>query len=314
VNSARPEPRPGPSPHRTEAVILCELRDMSTQILPHLSLVIPAYNEAHRLPNTLRQLKEYCARWRFSFEVIIVVEPGTDDTLRLAQAAADSFPQLKVIGNRVHRGKGFAVRTGILSSLGDLIFFTDADLSTPLFEIDRALALFESDWQLQVVVGNRQHPHSKIVRHQSWMRERMGKTFNALVRWLAGIKIRDTQCGFKGFRQAAARAIFQRQTTDGFSFDVEVLLLAGAMNFKIAEIPVQWENSPESKVRVVRDSLKMLAEVAMVRRLVRRTMLELPYVCQSTASQQACETANRRTGETAKRRVTERSQDSRTSL
>jgi dolichyl-phosphate beta-glucosyltransferase len=281
VNSARPEPRPGPSLHRIEAVILCELRDMSTQILPHLSLIIPAYNEARRLPDTLRELKEYCARWSFPFEVIIVVEPGTDDTLRLAQAAAESFPQLKVMGNRVHRGKGFAVRTGMLSSIGELVFFTDADLSTPLFEIDRALALLESDQQLQIVVGSRQHPQSKIVRHQSWMRERMGKTFNALVRWLAGIGIRDTQCGFKGFRQTAAQAIFQRQKTDGFSFDVEVLLLAGAMNFKIAEMPVHWENSPDSKVRVVLDSLKMLQEVATVRRLVSQTMEEQPYVCPS---------------------------------
>jgi dolichyl-phosphate beta-glucosyltransferase len=277
VNSARPEPRPGPALHRIEAVILCELRDMSTQILPHLSLVIPAYNEARRLPNTLRELKEYCARWSFPYEVIIVVEPGTDDTLRLAQAAAESFPQMKVIGNRVHRGKGYAVRTGMLSSVGELVFFTDADLSTPLFEIDHALALFESDQHLQVIVGNRQHPRSKIVRHQSWMRERMGKTFNALVRWLAGIGIRDTQCGFKGLRQAAAQAIFKRQKTDGFSFDVELLLLAGAMNFKIAEMPVRWENSPDSKVRVILDSLKMLKEVATVRRLVSRTMEEQPY-------------------------------------
>jgi dolichyl-phosphate beta-glucosyltransferase len=265
------------APPCTEAVILCELRDMSTQILPHLSLVIPAYNEARRLPNTLRELHDYCGRWAFSFEIIIVVEPGTDETLALAQANTKTFPQLKVIGNPIHRGKGFAVRTGMLASAGELVFFTDADLSTPLYEIDRALAVFEADRDVQVIVGNRQHPNSQIVRHQSWMREHMGKTFNTLVRGLAGIKIRDTQCGFKGFRQVAARGIFERQKTDGFSFDVEVLLLAKALGFKIAEMPVHWSNSPDSKVRVVSDSIKMLRDVAFVRRLVKRTLAEQPY-------------------------------------
>ncbi|HZC36214.1 MAG TPA: dolichyl-phosphate beta-glucosyltransferase [Chthoniobacterales bacterium] len=250
---------------------------MSTQILPHLSLVIPAFNEARRLPDTLKELRDYSRRWSFPFEVIVVVELSTDDTLTLAQAGTKTFPQLKVIGNRVHRGKGFAVRTGMLASAGELVFFTDADLSTPLEEIDRALTVFDSDRDLQIIVGNRQHPDSEIIRHQSWMRERMGKTFNALVRWMAGIQIRDTQCGFKGFRHNACRAIFERQKTDGFSFDVEVLLLAKALDFRVREMPVHWSNSPDSKVRVISDSLKMLLDVAVVRQLVRRTLEEQPY-------------------------------------
>ena len=265
------------APPCTEAVILCELRDMSTQILPYLSLVIPAYNEARRLPNTLRELHDYCRRWAHLFEVIIVVEPGTDETLALAQAGTKTFPQLKVIGNRIHRGKGFAVRTGMLASAGELVFFTDADLSTPLYEIDRALAVFEAERDLQIIVGNRQHPDSQIICHQSWMREGMGKTFNALVRRLAGIEIRDTQCGFKGFRQAASRAIFERQRTDGFSFDVEVLLLAKTLGFGVKEMPVHWSNSPDSKVRVVSDSLKMLRDVAVVRQMVKHTLEKQPY-------------------------------------
>jgi dolichyl-phosphate beta-glucosyltransferase len=250
---------------------------MSTQILPHLSLVIPAFNEARRLPKTLKELRDYSRRWSFSFEVIVVVELSADDTFALAEAGTKTFAQLKVIGNRVHRGKGFAVRTGMLASVGELVFFTDADLSTPLEEIDRALAVFESERDLQIIVGNRQHPNSEIIRHQSWVRERMGKTFNALVRGLAGIQIRDTQCGFKGFRQNACRAIFERQKTDGFSFDVEVLLLAKALGFRVREMPVHWSNSPDSKVRVISDSLKMLRDVAVVRQLVRHTLEEQPY-------------------------------------
>jgi dolichyl-phosphate beta-glucosyltransferase len=205
------------------------------------------------------------------------VEPGTDETLALAQAGTKTFPQLKVIGNRIHRGKGFAVRTGMLASAGELVFFTDADLSTPLYEIDRALAVFEAERDLQIIVGNRQHPDSQIICHQSWMREGMGKTFNALVRRLAGIEIRDTQCGFKGFRQAASRAIFERQRTDGFSFDVEVLLLAKTLGLGVKEMPVHWSNSPDSKVRVVSDSLKMLRDVAVVRQMVKHTLEKQPY-------------------------------------
>lgn len=293
MNSARTERAQCPTPPRTEAVILCELRDMSTQILPQLSLVIPAYNEARRLPNTLRELKDYSSRWAFPFEVIIVVEPGTDGTLELAQAGTKTFPQLKVVGNQVHRGKGFAVRTGMLAATGELVFFTDADLSTPLYEIDRALAAFESDRGLHLIVGSRQHPDSEIIQHQSWMREHMGKTFNALVRWLAGIEIRDTQCGFKGFRQVACRAIFERQKTDGFSFDVEVLLLAKALGFTVREMPVHWSNSPDSKVRVVSDSLKMLRDVTVVRRLVRRTLEEQPYLSAQAQRGVASDFANR---------------------
>src|SRR5258707_15431358 len=174
----------------------------------------------------------------------------------------------------------------MLASAGELVFFTDADLSTPLYEIYRALAVFGSDRDLHIIVGNRQHPDSEIIRHQSWMRERMGKTFNALVRWLAGIEIRDTQCGFKGFRQVASRAIFERQKTDGFSFDGEVLLLAKALGFGVKEIPVHWSNSPDSNVPVVSDSLKMLRDVADLRPPEQTDRATPPYHSALTAQLQ----------------------------
>lgn len=251
---------------------------MSKQIRPLLSLIIPAYNEAHRLPATLGQIRDHRATWGFDFEVIVVVEPSTDGTYAIAEAERSALNELVVIANPVHRGKGFAVRTGVLQARGELIFFTDADLSTPLGDLDRALARLEADDAVDVIIGSRQHPDSLILQHQNPIRELLGKTFNRLVRGFAGLGITDTQCGFKGFRRQPARAIFGRQKTDGFAFDVEVLLLARAMNFSVVEMPVNWRNSPESRVRVISDSIGMLRDLVRIKRLVRATMNELPYV------------------------------------
>jgi dolichyl-phosphate beta-glucosyltransferase len=250
---------------------------MSKQFRPYLSLIIPAYKEAQRLPNTLPVIQEYVAKWTFLAEVLVVVEPSPDATLEVARAAQTRFPELRVIANEVHRGKGYAVRTGMLKARAPLVFFTDADLSTPLSDLEIALRIFEQNPRIDVIVGSRRHPQTRILHRQSPLREAMGQTFNGLVRFLAGLDLDDTQCGFKGFRQMAAREIFSRQRTDGFSFDVEVLLLARAMGFSIHEMPVHWSNSPESKVRVVRDSLGMLVEIMSMRSLVRRTMHDYPF-------------------------------------
>lgn len=268
----------------TEAVILCELRDMSIQIPPALTLVIPAFNEAARLPNSLVELQKHSSAWDFPYEIIVVVELSSDRTLDLARTAAKTFPELKVIGNTVHRGKGFAVRTGMLAGRGEMLFFTDSDLSTPLKDLDRAIALFKAQPDIDLIVGSRKHPDSQILQHQSPVRELMGNTFNRFVRALAGFKFLDTQCGFKGFRAQAAREIFERAQIDGFSFDVEVLLLAEAMNFVVMEVPVHWSNSPESKVRVVEDSLKMLQDLFQVRKIVGDAMSRRPFVVESGAS------------------------------
>ncbi|MBV9274432.1 MAG: glycosyltransferase family 2 protein [Verrucomicrobia bacterium] len=251
---------------------------MSIQIPPLLTLVIPAFNEASRLPQTLTELTRHCAAWDFSYEIVVVVEPSSDGTLELVEKAGESFPELRVIGNRMHRGKGFAVRTGMLAGRGEMLFFTDADLSTPLADLDRALTLFRANPEIDLIVGSRKHPDSEILQHQSRVRELMGNTFNRIVRRLAGFKFLDTQCGFKGFRAHAAREIFTRQQIDGFSFDVEVLLLAQVLGLRILEIPVHWSNSPESKVHVVGDSLKMLIDLFRVRHRVKLSLERNPPV------------------------------------
>ena len=250
---------------------------MSKQIRPLLSLVIPAYNEAKRLPDTIRRIQEHRHLWEFPFEVTVVVEPSEDETLALAQNAARACFELNVLTHHEKRGKGFAVRSGMLRAKGDFIFFTDADLSTPLEDLDAGIAKFRNDPVVDVLVGNRRHLESQILVRQNLGREWMGKVFNRIVQTLTDLHIKDTQCGFKGFRHRAAKEIFGRQRIDGFSFDVEVLLLARAMGFSIAEMPVHWTNSAASRVHVVRDSIRMFSDVSRVRRLVNRTMYEFPY-------------------------------------
>jgi dolichyl-phosphate beta-glucosyltransferase len=256
---------------------ICEECSMSKQIRPHMSLVIPAYNEANRLPSTLRQIEAHRETWKFPHEVVIVVEPSDDETLKLAEGARRFSDYINVLTYTRRRGKGYAVRSGALAARGELIFFTDADLSTPLEDLDRALQVFDEQPEVEVIVGNRQHPGSKILRRQSWFRERMGKVFNRLVQSLAGLRIGDTQCGFKGFRYQVAKEIFSRQRIDGFSFDVEVLLLAEAMGYKVAELPVHWSNSTSSHVRLVQDSLRMLRDTLSIRRRVKDTLREYPF-------------------------------------
>jgi dolichyl-phosphate beta-glucosyltransferase len=250
---------------------------MSNQIRPLLSLVVPAYNEANRLPATLERIREHRRSWNFRNEVIVVVEPSDDGTLALAEEAAKSDSYLVVLTHHEKRGKGFAVRNGMLHARGDCIFFTDADLSTPLEDLDAGLLRLRQDRSLDVIVGNRQHPETRILRHQNVAREWMGKVFNRIVQSMTGLRIRDTQCGFKGFRRRAANEIFSRQRLDGFSFDVEVLLLAHTMGFSIGEMPVHWTNSPASRVRVLEDSVKMLADLFRIRRLVNKTLYDYPY-------------------------------------
>ena len=235
---------------------------------PELSLVIPAYNEARRLPETLRRVVDFCNRLEITWEVVVVVEKSEDGTLDLAKAATASQANFRILDPGCHRGKGFAVRHGILNAGGQVVLFMDADLSVPLEEVPGFLQYLQAHPDTDVLVGSRKHAQSRIVKRQSWIRQRMGETFNWILRRVAGIRIRDTQCGFKAFRRSAAQAIFSRQQLDGFAFDVEVLLLAERLGFNAVELPVQWINSPDSHVRIVSDSLKMLRDAVRVRGIV----------------------------------------------
>jgi glycosyltransferase involved in cell wall biosynthesis len=242
---------------------------------PQVSIIVPAYNEALRLPHSLQLLRDHfgAASWSSRlFEVLVIVEHSTDGTLELAREATAGQANFHILDNRVQRGKGYAVRSGMRQARGALLFYMDADLSVPLEEIDRFLVHFEAHPQVDVLLGSRQHPASRIERRQNVLRQTMGRTFNRILRFLSLLPFRDTQCGFKAFRRQPAREIFALQTIDGFAFDVEVLLLAQALGFRIAELPVRWLNSPESKVHIIRDSLRMLLDAFTVQRRVSRIL------------------------------------------
>jgi dolichyl-phosphate beta-glucosyltransferase len=242
-----------------------------------LSIVIPAYNEEARLPGTLETLVGYCRRYSFPWEIVAVVEKSTDNTAEAASVVAALHPEISVIVNQVRRGKGYALRTGFGLSRGEIVFSMDADLSVPPEYIGRFLDEFSDDPKVDVLVGNRHHEQSTLEIRQSRTREFLGRRFNGLVRALAATRLADTQCGFKAMRREAAVQTFLRQTLDGFACDVEILMLADRMGFKVRDLPVRWINSPESKVRIVRDSLAMLRDVLLVRRRVARTLSERPY-------------------------------------
>lgn len=240
--------------------------------MPFVSLVIPAYNEAHRLEASVNALREFLAYSRRPCEVILVVERSTDGTLELARQLTAGQAAFRVIGNPDQRGKGHAVRTGMRAASGDIAFFMDTDLSTPLPEINRFLAHFEAHPDVDILIGNRQHAQSAITKKQSFIRRKMGQTFNTILRMVTRVRVKDTQCGFKAFRKAAREAIFSRQKIEGFAFDVELLILAERLGYRVEDLPVEWHNAEGSKVHIIRDSWRMLRDAIQIRSIVERTL------------------------------------------
>jgi len=215
---------------------------------PALSVVIPALNEEDRLPRTLERIASYLGRRGGGYEVLVVDDGSHDRTSERAEAAGAT-----VLRNEAKRGKGFAVRRGMLAARGPRRLMTDADLSTPIEELDRLSARMDEGHD--VVVGSRALPGARIEVRQPWYRENTGRLFNLFVRALAVPGVKDTQCGFKLFSAAAARDVFSAARVDGFSFDVEALFLARKKGYRIAEVPVLWRNDAASRVSLLRGAL-----------------------------------------------------------
>lgn len=250
------------------------------------TIVVPAYNEERRLPTSIRDIRAFFSGINDPFEVLVVIEKSKDRTVELARAAAEGEGRIQVIDNQVHRGKGFAVKSGMLRAKGEIVFFTDADLSTPLAEILQFMAHFKAHPETDVLIGSRSHAKSQVIKRQSLFRQTLGRTFNKLVQLISVRGIEDTQCGFKAFRAEACREVFSRQTLDGFAFDVEVLMLAQRLGYKIGVLPVRWINSPDSKVRILIDPFKMLWDLLKVRLIVRRTIRARPLSPKAPPSRQ----------------------------
>jgi dolichyl-phosphate beta-glucosyltransferase len=233
-------------------------------VTPDISVVIPAYNEAARLPSTLGRLRDWLFASRLRHEIVVVDDGSTDATGETARAAGGE--SLVLLRHEPNRGKGYAVRRGMLAATGARRLMTDADLSTPIEELPKLMA--ELDRGFDVAVGSRAVAGARIEVHQPFYREAMGRTFNALVQTLLLPGLKDTQCGFKLFTAVAAQAAFASGQLDGFSFDVEALYAARRRGLRIAEVPVVWRNDPRSRVSLGGGGAAFL-DLLRIRRLAR---------------------------------------------
>jgi len=229
---------------------------------PELSVVIPAYNEAEGIQAALDQVTAYFRSRAIAGEIVVVDDGSTDGTARLA--GQTSVPvAVRVLVNEQNRGKGYSVRRGILSARGRYVGFTDADMATPIDQLDKVRQEFESG--AEVVIGSRALPESDIAKHQPWWREWAGKLFGSFVRIVLLPGIPDSQCGFKFFTATAAQAIFTKQRLAGWAFDVELLYIARRLGYNIVQVPVRWIDDPHSRVRMLREGPRVVSDVLRIR-------------------------------------------------
>jgi dolichyl-phosphate beta-glucosyltransferase len=236
--------------------------------LPVLSIIVPAYNEEQRLPATLARMREYLDGRHEPYELLVVDDGSADSTLTLARTIAGDWPQMQVLALAENTGKGAAVRLGMLTAKGEHRIFSDADLSTPIEEVERLRERLHG--QCAVAIASRALPDSQIAVHQPGRREVMGRTYNRMLQIAALRGLHDTQCGFKAFTAEAAIACFEPLRTLRFGFDAEVLLRARRLGWTVAEVPVRWEHKEDSRVSAVRDSFGTLYDLLRLRFIVRR--------------------------------------------
>ena len=235
-------------------------------VLPPFSIVIPAFNEAGRIGGTLRATLEYLGRASSESELIVVNDGSTDATSEIVREAFSNAGPIKtrLIEHYPNRGKGAAVRAGLLASTKPVGLFSDADLSTPIDETPKLIQPIAAG-EVDIALGSRALDRRLIGHRQPWRREQGGRIFNLVVRLATGLPFWDTQCGFKAFRLDVCRPILEQAQTEGFGFDVELLYLAWRATLKMREIPVRWNHYEGSKVDFFHDSLRMLGEVIALR-------------------------------------------------
>ena len=228
---------------------------------PFLSIIIPAYNEEHRLPKTLEQVFVFLGTQNYTAEVLVIENGSQDRTLAIAQAYAEKYPQLCVLREEA-RGKGLAVKRGMLTARGEYRFMCDADFSMPVAEINRffppALNGFD------IAIASREATGA-VRYNEPHYRHFVGRVFNTLIRFFALPGLQDTQCGFKCFHRSAAEELFPKQTINGWSFDVEILYIAQKLGYRIEELPIPWYFNPDSHISVLKDSLRMAVDLLLIR-------------------------------------------------
>lgn len=231
---------------------------------PQLSIVIPAYNESARIEATLSRVMGCIAAQGWDAEVLVIDDGSKDDTLAILECWMDQHPNLHVIRNPGNRGKGYSVRNGLLQAAGDIVMFTDADLSAPMEEADRLLAAIAEG--ADVAIGSRWMDRTRQTIHQPLYRQFFGRCFNAITRNVMGLPFKDTQCGFKAFRREAAQVIFRLQRIERWGFDPEILFIARKLKYTIREVPVTWGHDERSRMSYLKDGMKMLEEMMTIRR------------------------------------------------
>jgi dolichyl-phosphate beta-glucosyltransferase len=230
---------------------------------PSLSIVIPAYNESARISKALGEVLRVVRERAWQAEVLVVNDGSTDRTAAIVAEIAQLNPEVRLLNNQENRGKGFSVRHGVLSAVGDTVMFTDADLSAPMEEAER---LFDALKQgADIAIGSRWLERNRQTHKQPLYRQFFGRCFNAITRLIMGLPFADTQCGFKAFRRPVAQTIFQLQRIERWGFDPELLFIALKRGYKIQEVPVTWGHDERSRLSYLKDGIKMLEEIAYIR-------------------------------------------------
>ncbi len=238
------------------------------------SFIIPAYNESERLATSLPKIFAYIRGRQLQAEVIVVNDGSSDNTAQITRSFTSQYPDLRLLENPGNCGKGYSVRNGMLHANGDVLLFTDADLSSPIYEATKLFAALERG--ADVAIGSRWLQAALQTERQPWYRQLYGRLFNLALRMVLGLKYRDTQCGFKAFTRTAAQTIFSRQRVERWGFDPELLFLADKFKLCTVEVAVEWAHDHRSKISPLRDGLKMSMEMLDVRLNDLRGLYEHP--------------------------------------
>ena len=230
---------------------------------PWLSLIVPAFNEAERIVDPLREIGAYLGARAYTSEIIVVDDGSVDATVDVVCKVAGTLPvPVRILSHRRNHGKGYALKVGVAAARGERILFTDADLSTPIREAGRLLQSLDDGYD--IAIGSRRAPGSLVNKRQPWYREQMGRVFTSLVRYLIA-DVSDATCGFKAFESSVGKELFARTRVHGWSFDAELLMIARQRGYRLREIPVQWEDRAGTKVSLLRDVTTSLVGLARIR-------------------------------------------------
>jgi dolichyl-phosphate beta-glucosyltransferase len=230
---------------------------------PFISIVIPAYNESARIGKSLGEVLRVVRERAWHAEVLVVNDGSTDGTAAVVAEFAQLNPEIRLLNNLENRGKGFSVRHGVLNAVGEVVMFTDADLSAPMEEAERLLEALRQG--ADIAIGSRWLQSKRQTHKQPIYRQFFGRCFNAITRLIMGLPFADTQCGFKAFRRPVAQTIFQLQRIERWGFDPELLFIALKRGYKVQEVPVTWGHDERSRLSYIKDGIKMLEDIAYIR-------------------------------------------------